>query len=689
MPFIISIVAARIEREYFFEKSPIVIGRLPRNDISIRDNLVSRQHARFLEEGGRWVVEDLNSTNFVYLNKKKVQREALGHGDIVNVGGAANLIFLTHPDPALAEKVIREITDNPEFSAEALQLKQTMASLASEIVGHPDHTFVGTAPAGAPVGPSLDDFQALYEISYCLNSTLKLDQVLTMLVEKLMAVFKGDRGCILLFNAGRQLENRLMRTAEGVSAPGPINAELAARAVELSRAILQPEPGQPLPPGTPSVLCAPLRVKSNIFGVIYVDASRRGAAFTRRDALLFEALSHQAAIAMNNARLAEDLKDKQRMLEQANHELVDRSARLQIINEKLDEKVAELEALNAVSRGLNMAQDLDHVLKLILGKMIELLKAERGSIFLIHEESATMQVRMVLPPPPGWEPGEPHMAPALKLGEGVAGLALRQGSPVAAADGFNNNAFKDTGSERDRQIRSLLCVPLIMKERPMGVINITNKRGGQAFTEADKQLAMNLANQAAITIENARNYTMAICDGLTNLFVHRFFQLQLDKEFDRTKRHDSPLSLVMLDIDNFKNVNDTYGHQFGDIILQEVAALVRKEVRSIDLPARYGGEEFAIVLPETDCEGAVIFAERVRKRIANQAFCYQEKTLPVTVSIGVATYPRHKANSKEQLIGFADKALYHSKSTGKNRVSLYSDELEHVELPKSRAHDGH
>ncbi|MBI3890241.1 MAG: diguanylate cyclase [Candidatus Wallbacteria bacterium] len=698
MPYVISIVAARVEREYFFDKTPIVIGRLPKNDIAIKENSISRQHAQIVESTGHFWVEDLKSTNFVYVNKRKVLRERLNHGDIVNVGGAANLIFLLHPDPPLLEKLLREITDNPEFSAEAMALKQTMASLADELVHH-EPTAPGVVPPvqDTELARRLDDLQALYEISYSLNSTLKLDQILRLLVGKLLAVFRAERGHILFYNATRQLETYLSRASEGTLPKGAINLEICNRAMAMARAVVHPEPGQhgpetgqagraSQPAANSCAMCAPLRVKSNIFGAIYVDASARECPFTRKDLLLFEAMSHQAAIAINNARLTNDLSDKQVKLEQANRDLVDRSTRLQLTNEKLDEKIAELEALNSISRGMNMVSDLDSVLRLILAKMVELLRAERGSVMLCNEETDSMEVKLLLPEPADARPGE--VSTKLKIGEGVAGRALRQGCAVAVADGHRNELFKSL-VDRDANIRTLLCVPLIQNERRIGVINITNKRDGQAFTENDKQLAMTLANQAAITIENSRNYTMAICDGLTNLYVHRFFQLQLEKEFERTRRHDKCLSLVMLDIDNFKAINDNYGHQFGDVILQEVAALVRREVRTIDLPARYGGEEFVVILPETDSEGALIFAERLRKRIASQSFCYQEKALPVTVSIGVSTHPRDPATNKEQLIGFADKALYYSKATGKNKVSSYSAECEDAASHKAAARHGH
>jgi GAF domain-containing protein len=149
---------------------------------------------------------------------------------------------------------------------------------------------------------------------------------------------------------------------------------------------------------------APLKVKKSCIGALHVDrlsgnpsaSPARSGPFGRRETLLFEALCHQAAIAIDNARLAEDLKDKQRRLKAAYDELLDKNTRLQITNEKLDQKVAELAALNAVSRGLNMVSTLEQVLKLILEKTVELLAVEKGSLLLVNEEADTMELKAIV-----------------------------------------------------------------------------------------------------------------------------------------------------------------------------------------------------------------------------------------------------------------------------------------------------
>ncbi len=162
-------------------------------------------------------------------------------------------------------------------------------------------------------------------------------------------------------------------------------------------------------------------------------------------------------------------------------------------------------------------------------------------------------------------------------------------------------------------------------------------------------------------------------DGLTGVYNHRFFQDFLGKEITRATRHERPISLVLGDIDHFKNFNDTYGHQVGDFILKEVCTVAQDSLREHDIIARYGGEEFVFVLPETDTEGAKLVAERLRSVIADHQFKGDDTSYQVTMSLGVATMsPEGETFKKNEFIGFADEALFNAKQRGRNRVEIYS-----------------
>src|SRR4051794_14880299 len=206
----------------------------------------------------------------------------------------------------------------------------------------------------------------------------------------------------------------------------------------------------------------------------------------------------------------------------------------------------------------------------------------------------------------------------------------------------------------------------------VGVVSIA--RGGRDFDEGEYDLFAYLAGQAAVSIENVALHEtisrQAITDELTGLFNVRHFHETLDTEIERSRRFGTNIGLVMLDIDDFKKVNDTYGHQQGDLVLIEVARVLRTLSRDIDEPARYGGEEMAVVLPQTDDSGAALLAERMRAAVeANQIERIDgEGPLSVTASFGVASLPQ-SASDKESLIAEADAALYRAKRAGKNRVA--------------------
>ena len=167
---------------------------------------------------------------------------------------------------------------------------------------------------------------------------------------------------------------------------------------------------------------------------------------------------------------------------------------------------------------------------------------------------------------------------------------------------------------------------------------------------------------------------LSVTDGLTGLYNRRHFEYNIEREFLRAKRYKNDLSIAILDIDFFKNVNDTYGHQYGDYVLKEVANLMKESFRKTDMLYRYGGEELVIIMPETQLENAAIPADRLREKISNYGFIYNGVKINLTVSIGVATMNENFNNQKE-IIETADRALYNAKQTGRNKVVIYNEQL--------------
>ncbi len=167
---------------------------------------------------------------------------------------------------------------------------------------------------------------------------------------------------------------------------------------------------------------------------------------------------------------------------------------------------------------------------------------------------------------------------------------------------------------------------------------------------------------------NKRLELLSITDGLTKLHNHRYFQDELARAFDESQRYQRPLSLAMIDIDFFKKVNDTYGHAIGDEVLKAAARMFERSGRSTDLVARYGGEEFAVMMPETELDAAMTFAEKIRTIIESTPIETQAGRIPVTVSIGVASVPASRIHNSKELIIAADKLLYRAKKNGRNQV---------------------
>ncbi len=354
-------------------------------------------------------------------------------------------------------------------------------------------------------------------------------------------------------------------------------------------------------------------------------------------------------------------------------------ATLETNNKALDRKMFEIETLFKASQAMNFQSDTDKLINQILEMAVTAIKAERCSIMLQSSSSTEeLETKIVFGlNDSNTDVKKVESSVKIKSGEGVAGTVLKTGNSIIVNDGHKDPLFKsfDQTSGFENSIENLISVPLKIKDRVTGVINGVNKQDGEGFSEEDQRLLEALAQQAAMAVEHARLYELAITDGLTRLFIHRYFQARLEEEVVRARRYHTACSLIMFDIDHFKKFNDTYGHQQGDIVLIEVAKLIKLTVRdTVDIPARYGGEEFAIILPETDAKGAQLVAERFRKTIESFDFPGQDHALKVTISLGIATFPDH-ASEKNVLIKKADIALYECKNRGRNCSCIYNDTL--------------
>jgi two-component system cell cycle response regulator len=214
-----------------------------------------------------------------------------------------------------------------------------------------------------------------------------------------------------------------------------------------------------------------------------------------------------------------------------------------------------------------------------------------------------------------------------------------------------------------------VIVPLRTDKGAIGLLLLPRTGTGQPYAVQDMHYITRIVRFASIAIENASLFRQATSDRMTGLFSHHFFEKNLEEELERARRYKSTFSLVMFDIDQF---NDTYGHLQGDRIIREIAKLLTKSIRQVDFPARYGGEEFAVILPAVDVKGALVVAERLRKRVDEYGFPSSDgkAALHVTISVGVTEFNPESAYAPTEIIREADRALYQSKEHGRNRVTV-------------------
>jgi diguanylate cyclase (GGDEF)-like protein len=343
---------------------------------------------------------------------------------------------------------------------------------------------------------------------------------------------------------------------------------------------------------------------------------------------------------------------------------------LEMTNDELDHKVFDLSVRNLINQAI-ITKNEDSVLRELLQIIVDTMGASRSSMLLVDPQTDRLALKVVVfrnKPDEAFVSGaNDNNGISFELGEGIAGYVAKTGKPVFSNNPAEDMRFKPGAKGSENRLENLITVPLRGEKEILGVVNLSDRE--EDFTEEDQNLLQGIADQIAIALQKARLYELAITDGMTGLYIHRYFQMRLEAEVARSRRSEEPLSLLMFDIDHFKKFNDTWGHQLGDKVIKLVADTIRQNVREgIDIPARYGGEEFAVIMPDTSLDGAAIFAERLRKVIESASIMHEKNELKVTISLGCAAFPAN-ALERETLIKAADAALYVSKEKGRNCVS--------------------
>ncbi|HYK48411.1 MAG TPA: sensor domain-containing diguanylate cyclase [Terriglobales bacterium] len=329
----------------------------------------------------------------------------------------------------------------------------------------------------------------------------------------------------------------------------------------------------------------------------------------------------------------------------------------------------ELNIFHDVAKALTSSLDLDSILQTIMEKMAEYFRPDTWSLLMVDEEHNELYFAIA-----GGDAAEALKDVRLKVGEGIAGWVAKNGEQLIVPDVYTDARFaKRIDKVTQWETRSIICIPLNSKHRVLGVIQLVNV-DMKGFGDQEIFFLQALCDYAAIAIENSRSVEriqeLTITDDCTGLYNARHLYKTLETEVYRSSRFGYEFSVLFIDLDHFKQVNDTHGHLIGSKLLAEIGYLVKAQLRLIDYAFRYGGDEFVVLLPQTGKDQALTVAKRLRDALRVSAFCKEEGlNLNIRASIGLATYP-HDAKSPHDVIRQADEMMYLVKNTSRDNIGI-------------------
>ncbi len=481
------------------------------------------------------------------------------------------------------------------------------------------------------------------QIARRLIRSLNIDDICSSVTKSIIQKFKNYNVSIFLIEDDKLVLRKLSRGFRA-EIPGDLklnfgqgivgNAALSGKTIVANDVTKESRYLSFAPTTTRSEVAIPLKISRRVIGVLNIECNEVNA-FNSDTVKILELIADRLSAALHNAKLYQDAVNYAR----------------------------DLTVSSAITRLLISPLEFDDVLDRMFEVIIKKIGVANIAILLIDPEKKELYIRASH----GYSQ---HIKKKirLKIGkEGICGYVAATGKPYYAPD-VSKVSFYISGKH---SIKSEAAIPLKIKGRIIGVLNIESEKLN-AFTEQDIRLFSMFTAQTAIAIENARLFdetkSFSLTDGLTKIANRRYFELMLDNEFRKARGYSRPVSLAMIDLDDFKKFNDHYGHPAGDKMLIHIARLLKRSIRDTDFVARYGGEEFCVIFPETDSSPALKIAERVRKAVKNNPVQLKGGgTKGITVSIGVATYPVN-AFSPDELVRNADKAIYRAKRLGKDRV---------------------
>lgn len=498
----------------------------------------------------------------------------------------------------------------------------------------------------------LHQMKGVFSVTSSISQTISEEDVYKLIFNALTVLFDVDTACIMIrdINPVFKVQSAFGRWKDTLSTFALSDTQEMVKRVIGSRRFegcseLSELRRMGLPDGITSIHLFPIAREQEVYSLLGVF----NTILREEEIKLVSALCRQLSIITENMYLKGDV----------------------------ERRLKALSVLNSIYKAIASTLDLETLYETILNKSIELVGAEQGSLMILDKEAMELAVKATK----GIDKAVLEDL-RVRIGEGISGKVLERGTPLLVKD-IERDIYKEEDPTRKNRPRyktgSFVSIPLKVNTRTIGVLNISDKITGEVFSEEDRDVLLSFAHYASVALERGEYYREAkelkevsITDPLTGLLNRRYFQERVFEEAERSKRHRQAFTLFMIDIDGFKNFNDSYGHIAGDQALRTVANALREGVRAIDVVARYGGEEFSVILPYTNKGDSIIIAERIRKGVEDTRF-WGEKVPPgekLTISLGIATYP-DDSDSIEGIVERADRALYLAKARGKNMVVGY------------------
>ncbi|MBI4216988.1 MAG: GAF domain-containing protein [Chloroflexi bacterium] len=516
--------------------------------------------------------------------------------------------------------------------------------------------------ATAALAREKQTLEAINAVVAAASASLELEQALELALDKALEMTRQKIGALHLVDEAtgelalachRNMAPRIAADTQRLKSGGSVVWWSAANAAPIlvtnthadERIALASVRQQP----PYSIACAPLMVQDKVLGTLSL-IRRRVDSLTEQDLQALVNIANAVAPAIERARLIKQERETAQALAQ---------------------EKAGLEAVNSVVAAATASVELNLVLKLALEKTISALGTDAGTIHLLEEGSGDLVLKAH------------HRLPLegvrdvqrLKVANSLVGMAVERKEPVLVPDMTQEPRLATQATIRQGP-RAMVVVPIILHDRVLGTLT-TAQAGADSISPQNTKLMKTIANAIAPAIEHARLYeqmaSLALTDTLTGLPNLRYLQGELERELARSRREQTPLSLLLMDIDSLKSINDQYGHQAGDRLLKEMCGLFKGAVRASEIVARYGGDEFVVALPNANPTGAEVVAQRIHQRVNDYRLQVREgKEIAAHVSIGIATFPQQAASAAE-LLDRADSAAYRSKARGRNQITLYPD----------------